>query len=438
MIDFLFIYEHKAREIESLCLLKAALEEKGYSVDIAQAHELNLIRYRFAFWRKPRVAIPFALYDEFSFERHVTDIVGPIKKVVNMHWEQALSKNYIDSGFPIPTGIAADVVHICWGNDGYRLFKENGIKNAVMTGAVQMDFLRDKLKGIYLSREEINERFHLPLKKMLLFISTFVYASMIPEEQIRLERILGHSLDDKIAQGRTARTAILKWLGQFLKENEDYYVVYRPHPGENIDNELQGYVNEENRFLVISEDSIKQWIVVADKISTYYSTAAAEVYYAHKDCMILRPVPVAEGEDVILFENAEFITTYEKMEEALNTVSNKFPIPEENITNCYGQMENKLAYEKIVDLLENVLRTSKYDLKISKGRFNFKGPVRRLIKKMLMKINLNTDSVLVKKIPRLKDKLEFLYYSEGKFREDFVSSEEIENKTALYRKILVQ
>ena len=99
MIDFLFIYEHKAREIESLCLLKAALEEKGYSVDIAQAHELNLIRYRFAFWRKPRVAIPFALYDEFSFERHVTDIVGPIKKVVNMHWEQALSKITLILGF---------------------------------------------------------------------------------------------------------------------------------------------------------------------------------------------------------------------------------------------------------------------------------------------------------------------------------------------------
>ena len=436
MIDFLFIYEHKAREIESLCLLKAALEEKGYSVDIVQAHELNLIRYRFSFWRKPRVVVPFALYDEFSFERHVTDIVGPIKKVVNMHWEQALSKNYIDSGFPIPTGIAADAVHICWGNDGYRLFKENGIKNAVMTGAVQMDFLRDKLKGIYLSREEINERFHLPPKKMLLFISTFVYASMIPEEQIRLEKIVGTSLNNKIEQGKKAKTAVLKWLDQFLKEDEDYYVIYRPHPGENIDNELLRYMSCESRFLVISEDSIKQWIVVADKIATFYSTAVAEGYYAHKDCTILRPVPIDKGEDVIMFEGAEFITTYEDMKEAIINCDGKFPIPTENITNCYGQMDGRLAYEKIVDLLEEVLKTNKYDLKVSKGRFNFKGPIRRYIKKILKKINLKTDFPIVKNIPRLKEKLEFLYYSEKKFRLDYVSPSEIGEKTALYKSVL--
>ncbi len=43
-LDYLFIYEHKMREFENLCLLKAELENRGYSVEFTQAEEYPLFR----------------------------------------------------------------------------------------------------------------------------------------------------------------------------------------------------------------------------------------------------------------------------------------------------------------------------------------------------------------------------------------------------------
>ena len=51
--DFLFLYEVKNRELESLCLLKYELERRGYSVAIVQV--LICIEHGFAF----RILPPF-------------------------------------------------------------------------------------------------------------------------------------------------------------------------------------------------------------------------------------------------------------------------------------------------------------------------------------------------------------------------------------------
>ena len=435
MIDFLFVYEHKVRELDNLCLLKAALELKGYTVDLVQVHQLNLIKYRF--WRKPRVVIPFCMYNDETYERLVIDIVGATKKVVNMRWEQALSKNDIKSGFHIPTGKAADVLHLCWGKDGYNLFSENGIKNLAVVGAMQMDFLHGKLKNIYLDRQSIDEKYHLPKGKAILYISTFVYASMTPEEQVRFEKNIGASVAEKIVQNKKVRTATLEWLNRFLDENEEYFVVYRPHPGENIDDELKEMAKKNKRFVILFEESVKQWIVVSDKIVTYYSSSVSEVYYADKECIILRPYPLDSAADVMFFENAEFTTTYEEMSKKLTTRDNKFPIMKEKLVDCYGEVGGPYSYEKIVALLEEVLKTHKYDMSSSTGRFNFKGPIRRLIKKLVISSKISSKTVGVKKIPKLCSKLDFLYYSENKFKEDFATPKYIEDKTETCKKIIL-
>lgn len=434
MIDFLFIYEHKVRELDNLCLLKAALELKGYTVDIIQLHELKLIKYRF--WRKPRVVIPFCMYNDETYERIVIDIVGATKKVVNMHWEQALSKNDIKTGFHVPKGKAADVLHLCWGKEAYELFTKNGVSNLAVVGAMQMDFLHGKLRNIYMDRKSMNERFDLPEGKAILFISTFVYAAMTPEEQIRFENNIGRSVEEKIVRDKKVRTTILGWFSTFLNENKEYYIVYRPHPGENIDAELRTMA-ENNRFIILSDESIKQWIVVSDKVVTYYSSSVAEVYYADKECIILRPYPIESDADVMLFENATFTTTYEEMSEKLKSQDNSFPVLKEKLVNCYGEVGEGYSYEKIVNVLEEVLKTDKYDMKKAVGRFNLKGPIRRLVKRLIILLGISRNTIGIKKIPNLCDKLDFLYYSENKYKEDFTTLESINEKTERYKKILL-
>ena len=113
MIDFLILYEHKARELENICLLKIELENRGYSVEILNIHEIKRLRY--LFWKKPKVLITFALYDDQDFYGHVNSIVGNINKVVNLQWEQVLSEKAIENGLYNPKGKAALAVHLSWG-----------------------------------------------------------------------------------------------------------------------------------------------------------------------------------------------------------------------------------------------------------------------------------------------------------------------------------
>ncbi len=435
MIDYLFLYEHKAREMESICLLKAALEEKGYSVDVIQLYELNMFPYRFRMLKKPKVMITFAQYNDMTFKRMVTDIVGDVRKVVNMHWEQSLSQNNIDTGYPIPSGNAAKAVHICWGNVGYDLLKSNNIKNAVVTGAIQMDFLRNEFKEIYYSRDEIDKKYHLPKGKMILYISTFVYASMTEDEQVIFENYVGYSVANRVEYNKKNRKKTLEWLLQFIDENPEYFVIYRPHPGENVDAELR-QCEENNRFFVTSDDSIKQWIVVADEIITYYSTSIAEVYYAKKNCIVLRPYPMDKGEDALLFENACFITSYENLVCTIKSTDRKFPVPIENITDCYGEMTDIPAYKNYLKLLEDVRNTDQYDIKERLGGFNIKDPLRRFIKSMLLILHPDLDNHLIKRSKWLEKKFKNLYYAEEKLKQDYVSKQEIDNKVQLYKNVL--
>ena len=55
---------------------------------------------------------------------------------------------------------------------------------------------------------------------------------------------------------------------------------------------LEELAKKRPNFHVIFADSVKQWIVAADSISIWMSTAIAEVYMAGKSCHILRPSPL--------------------------------------------------------------------------------------------------------------------------------------------------
>ena len=143
MIDFLILYEHKVREIESVCLLKAELENRNYTVDICLSHKINTWKYLYK--KKPRVIVVIALRKNDDLRYQVYRIGGKIRKIVNLQWEQIFSEKDIS----IPEDYAAKAVHLCWGEGRKEQLKTYGIENAIVTGAIQMDFLSGKLKQYY-------------------------------------------------------------------------------------------------------------------------------------------------------------------------------------------------------------------------------------------------------------------------------------------------
>ena len=75
-VDFLFIYEVKAREFENICLLKYELERRGYTVEILNTwYYINKIPPRI----NAKVVISFALYNDNTF-KFISSYTNKIEK----------------------------------------------------------------------------------------------------------------------------------------------------------------------------------------------------------------------------------------------------------------------------------------------------------------------------------------------------------------------
>ena len=86
--DFLFIYESKVRELESVCLIGQELEKRGYSVALLCWWE-PLTNESFV-PVKTKVLLAHAAYNDHSLMNELSYVDG-MTKVINLQWEQIYS-----------------------------------------------------------------------------------------------------------------------------------------------------------------------------------------------------------------------------------------------------------------------------------------------------------------------------------------------------------
>jgi hypothetical protein len=232
-LDFLLLYEHIEREYESLALLKLELERRGYSCATHQLLDRKKLKY-FTF-NKPRVIVTSNLYDNEGLNSHVYNNVGRLQKVVNLHWEQLLSDTQQQAPWFNFSGGAKRCVQICWGETTRQRLLAHGVppQNAPVTGAVMMDFLRPEFKGYYLDKPALCARHGLdPAQKMLLYISSFGYASMGEAEVRELSDMAGADFTLFARVNRESMAATLAWFDRYLAAHPEVALIYRRHPSE--------------------------------------------------------------------------------------------------------------------------------------------------------------------------------------------------------------
>lgn len=434
MIDFLFVYEHRAREIESLCLLRAELQRRGYSVEILQVNSYH--GYGFFLQKKPRVVMVFALYGNKELRYNVYRICGSIKKIVSCQCEQVLSDIELKEERTLPKEHAAQAVFLCWGNSFRAWLEAHGVHHAIETGAVQMDLLLPRFRGYDLSRQAIAAQYKINAgDKIILYISSFSYTTLRRHEAEDLRNLLGcRMFEDMLEQQEKAKAATLEWIEKALQANENMVFIYRPHPAERVDQTLWKMSRKSDRFKVISEYSVRQWILVADKIYTMYSTSIADAFFAKKPCLILRPVPVSAQTDSCIYKNAKAITSYEEFEKTLREASsNEFPIAERDI-HAYYNTEG-MAYQRVCDLLIKVLETSAYDMPDYEqtGRIVAREIAKNFIKQIIIKFHFG--KLLYKYFPKNRTIRQFYeIYRDSK--KEYVSKKEIDEITFRLRRFL--
>lgn len=372
-LDFLFLYEHIVREYDSLLLLKAELARRGYTVEIRQLLDRKKLKY--FTWKKPKVLVASCMYDNEAINSHVYNNVGVCQKVVNLHWEQILSDTQEEEPWFNFNGNAKKCLHVCWGETTRQRLIAHGTPahNAVVTGAVMMDFLRPQFADFFKSRQALCEEFGLdPHKKLLLYISSFGYASMDAAEVKEISDMAGTDFTAFAATNRRSMQATLAWFDEYLAVHPEVELVYRRHPSEWNSPALLELEKKRPNFHVIFAYSVKQWIVAADAIGIWMSTAVAEVYFAGKSCMVLRPSPIEHEFDPVIYRGGRYLTSYAEFaaaaDDALdeNTPPPPFPVDKAMLEGYFDAGE-KPAYLRTADLLEQVLREPPRDAPFSEG-----------------------------------------------------------------------
>lgn len=438
MIDYLILYEHKAREIESIILIKMEMERRGYEVDVINIHELNRLKYRF--WRKPRVLVTPALYNNISFNDHVTKFVGKINKVVNLQWEQVLSDYWEKIGHHNPKENAIYPLHLCWGNAANNRLIISGAKQVIVTGPVHLDYLRREFENYYLSKQNLLDRYNIEHdKKIILYISSFTLASMSQEEINKMSNHIGADMVPFYSSMLESKEMTLKWIEKLLEENRDLVFIYRPHPNENSDEKLEQLSIKYNNFKIIGEYSVKQWILVADKIFTWISTSIVDSFFANKYCGILRPIHFSTDLEPVIYKNAQHITSYSEFIEMINNQYEvEFPIDKDLILDHYD-FDDLPSYIRVSNILETVLNTTKFDvsnndLEVKNGLSYLVVPI---LKKILLSINCISNNTFRKYTKRIK-RLDEFYKSRTKQKKEIYSRKEIEELTLKLSRVVNQ
>lgn len=350
--DFVFVCESKVRELESCCLIGQELENRGYTVGVLNWWLPNIyVEYQPV---KTKVLMAHAVYKDESLNRELSFIDGETK-VINLQWEQIYSiKDLTNPNAPWKMeGDAKRVVHLSWGNENFnKLTTYDGVSadRVKIVGQVSMDFLNAKLRNYYLSKEALLEKYNIPQdKKICLFISSFSFTNLP-------ENVQDPELVELSNVSYESQKKILEWIQTAVNMYEDIIFIYRPHPAEANNKSIQGLERTYSNFRCISELSVKQWIIASDIIYNWYSTSIADVYFANKNCHILRPVDIPRELECRIFEKGDFIRTKEDFLDTIVTNNSaSFPIPVDNINYAYSNNQ-EMTYLRIADVCEKVLK----------------------------------------------------------------------------------
>jgi len=322
------------------------------------------------------VLVASAMYDNETLNSFVYNNVGRLDKVVNLHWEQVLSREQEESDFYNLRQNAAKCTHVCWGPEAKDRIVRNGVpeNNAVVTGAVQLDFLLPQFDGYFKSRGELARQYGLDEgKKWLLYVSSFSCAFMDDEEVSELNEMTDLDFAGFKATGARSMTATLEWFDRFLDERPDCELIYRPHPSEWNSPPLDEMKKKHPNFAVVSDYSVKQWVKCCDVILTWMSTSIAEIYFSKKSCAVVRPEPLFDDYDPVVYEGVDAADSYDKLKAALEADDLPFPVDEELLRRHYDVTDGYPAYMRVCDLLEQTLKDPPRDRPFSEGyqpRFN--------------------------------------------------------------------
>ncbi len=357
MFDFVFVYEHKARELESLCLLAAGLIERGYSVRLLNSRDVSGSAP--ASYSANVLCIP-SCYRSKSLALFCGDRII-FERLVNLQWEQIFEPGQMQSRLSLryPREVALAASHVSWGEENRNFLTDKcGLpeERAMLCGHMPFDLTLRRFDDFYLKRDDFLLRQSIsPDKRVFLFISSFGYCDVTKKQMHRYAANFGDAALGLRDISEKTRPVIIEWILSLLSERPDAVFVYRPHPSENHSQELADISRQVPNFLIRTDCSVMQWMRAVDAVYSWRSTS---VMYADRlgvPCYNLRPFPIPRDNELGIFKDAELIKDKgafirSSYSNAGDTVVNK------SVVERFCHEEDGLVCGVVADRLERLLK----------------------------------------------------------------------------------
>lgn len=450
-LDFLFLYEHKVRELENLCLLKYELDRRGYRTKILYINDAqNELSPKPLYDTK--VLCLMACYGNKTLRWHAKEYIR-FERVIDLQWENIVypKDEEREGAYKNYTGIGKDVVHVSWGRmNERRLLNAAHISrdNVKLIGHVGMDFLRKPLSAYYKSREELFKKYDLPVdNRTILFASTY-YSDTLSQEYIDdMCQRFGEDWTVYYKFMCDSQKIVLDWFDKACEKDENLTIIYRAHPG-HPSLMAEDVAKKHKNFRIIAENSVKQWILACDKVYTGNGSVIVEAFFADKDCQLIFPLPVTPGYELKLIENSKVIDNYDRLQKSLYSDEEEFPVPVENIEEIYITDKSTPSYIRFCDMAEEVLSDDRYKLTRRQLRDYKEYPLSIRVLKALCRIDglysiylkmLDNDKINWKFIVNQRKLRQIPFDKQAKDTHELASEEEIQSiiariKTAIETK----
>ncbi len=354
-VDFIIVYEHWQRELYGDTLLKLELEKRGYSVVIENMSIMTELSWKRDYYEPSVVIYPW-IYTDLDVMRAL-DFRGQVKHIVNLQSEQILSRYTTGRYIKFAVGEARKAYHICWGALSEKRFLESQVNAAHIRkcGNINLDINLPQYASIFEGRREKAVKYGLDENKSwVMFFSSFKDSEFVcsaTSNKINEKALIwSNILTD-------AKREILAWFEQYLINNQDYIFIYRPHPGENVfeDIQLQNLIKTYKNFRIVPDGIIQEWIQVCDRFLTYISTSLSDVCKAGKKGALIRPVEVPEYYEADTYFRCNKITEYEELHDFLKERSSIHSLSHQDFQNVIEQMESETtAFVRVADWMEEI------------------------------------------------------------------------------------
>ena len=295
-IDIIYFFEHKARELDIACAVKAILEQRqGISIKIASiAHSLD---YVFAKYQPKVVVLPYCVaVHEANLDRLVSQ--WPEARFVNLSYEQVLGIAQKDLNAPKDDFACNYVIHHAWGDFFADYLKSHAVPAAhiAVNGNPTYSLYRPPYNAYYGDvRRELADMFGLDIEKRWVFVPENYGWAFFRNHMVRARIRRGFPAQDAYRYrdfARNSMTEAATWWRDAAKIDSIELIV-RPRPAIPKDSfvetlrEMAGDVPDQ--LHIIKHGTVREWILCSDVVVSSYSTTLLEAAVAQKPIFMFYP-----------------------------------------------------------------------------------------------------------------------------------------------------